>query len=179
VDSSGSWSVWEAEGRQNRHSPQKLAPGKRGHILDGRKDEAYLTSSSTKWTDAWHQILWVYDINTIVVCNRRHVAVFDIATRPQRLRSIDFSAAATNDWILDIKKSARNNSHLFVLTTTRILWVKVEPLQEGRNMQPGAKVLLAYQHFREPNDHTMRLTTMEDDKGKSAPILLHGFSDHV
>lgn len=161
VDSKGLWSIWDIEGNQDRYSSQKLAPGKSGDIHDSYQPKQPEPSS----VDGWHRMLWVCNISTIVVCNRRHVAVFDLKATPSRLHSIDFSASGSPDWILDIKRSLANPSHLFVLSTARIFWVEIVPAGDDKKIQAGAKILLSYRHFRDANDETMRLSCLEDDTG--------------
>jgi RNA polymerase I-specific transcription initiation factor RRN6 len=165
VDSLGFWSIWDIEGNQRRHSSQKLASGKNGDVYDGYELNPASRKSEPDCADGWHRILWVCDISTIVVSNRRHVAVFDLKAAPYRLHSIDFSTASSPDWILDIKRSLANPNHLFVLTTARIFWIEVVPAGEDKKTQSGAKILLSYRHFRDANDETMRLTCLEDDTG--------------
>jgi len=165
VDSMGFWSVWDIEGNQSRHSSQKLTVGKSGSVYDGYEPNPVSKQSERNCEDRWHRILWVCNINTIVVSNRIHVAVFDLKSTANRLHSIDFSAASSPDWILDIKRSLVNPSHLFVLTTARIFWIEILPAGEDKKVQSGAKILVSYRHFRDGNDETMRITCLEDDTG--------------
>lgn len=163
VDSTGLWSIWDIEGNQSRYSTQKLTPGKSGDIHDGYEPETVSRQLEPDSRNGWHRMLWVCDINTIVVCNRRHIAVFDLKVTPSRLHGVDFPAAGSPDWILDIKRSLADPSHMFVLTTARIFWIEIVPVGDDEKTQTGAKILLSYRHFRDANDETLRLSCLEDD----------------
>jgi len=177
VDSLGSWSLWDIEGKKNRHSLQKLTAGKSGNVHDGRQPDSTSKHSSPDYIDGWHRILWVCDIGTLVVASRRRIAVFDIKAKPTLLGSIDLSTASSPDWILDIKRSPDIPSHLFVLTATRIFWIAITPAGDGNGIRSGAKILLSWRHKRDPNDKSMRLAVIEDEIGKSLSILLDVFAD--
>jgi len=162
VDDLGRWSIWDIEGRLRKRSTAELVPGKSGGIYDD-----YVPPSRLKGTDnadGWHRVLWATNVSTIVVCNRRHIAVFDVRTTPTRLKSPELLPARRNtDWILDIKRSPKNPSHLYVLTTSRIFWVEVITSGEDKDGHgSGIRVILSYRHFRDANDETMSLTTLKD-----------------
>lgn len=166
VDTLGAWSIWDIEGNHSRQSSQKLVPGKTGNIHVGYIPNPLSRQLESNSIDGWHRILWVCDISTLVVANRRHVAVFNLKAAPTRLHSIDFSASSSSDWVLDIRRSISNPNHLFVLTTARIFWVDVVPAGDNTATQSGARILLSYRHFRDANDETMRLLTLEDDTSR-------------
>lgn len=163
IDSLGCWSIWDIEGHQSRNAPQSLVVGKTGNVYDGYMADP-LKQPEAGSTDAWHRIMWVCDISVVVVANRRHIAVFDMKEKPNRLKSLDFSSAKSLDWILDIQRSLANPRHLFVFTTTRIFWIEIVPAKDENG---GAQVLLSCRHFRDSNDESMTLTTSKDDTGRS------------
>jgi RNA polymerase I-specific transcription initiation factor RRN6 len=58
---------------------------------------------------------------------------------------------------------------LYVLTTSRVYWVEAVPVDEDRQGGDGfagARVLLSYRHFRNPDDETMRLTVINDENSE-------------
>jgi RNA polymerase I-specific transcription initiation factor RRN6 len=164
VDELGSWSVWDIEGGQKKNSIARLLPGKSANIFDDYVLDPTLKVPDN--ADGWHQILWVGTVSTIVVCNRRHFAVFDIKAAPTRLQSRDFFTATNSDWILDLKRSPSNLSHLFVLTSSRIFWLEVIPGGEEKAGDIGFKILLSYRHFRDANDKSMRLAVLRGEEGR-------------
>lgn len=168
VDDSGSWSIWDIEGRVVTRSKLNLLPGKAGKIYDGFKQHPLLKDPDS--ADGWHRILWMSNVSTIIVCNRRHLAVFDLSTAPSptRLKSVELLAPVSTDWILDIKRSPDNQQHLFVLTSSRIYWVEVT--EAGSVMQPeksGSRIIMSYRHFRDVNDETMRLAVSKNSDSKA------------
>lgn len=163
VDDEGSWSTWDIEGRKRL----TLVPGKHGSIHDKPVDGSL--PSGLHDADGWHQILWVTNVSTIAVCNRRSLVAFDITSTPRPLRSYDILSPDSTDWILDMKRSAVHLNHLFVLTSSRIFWLEV--VTAGERIAPnssGIKLILSYRHFRDPNDYTMKLVVLKDNEGKNS-----------
>jgi RNA polymerase I-specific transcription initiation factor RRN6 len=168
VDPLGRWSIWDIEGRHGKNSSFELVPGKSASFYDGSVPDPTGKILGQDFADGWHRILWTCNISTIVLCNRHHLAVFDMKTKPIRLQIPDFLEATNTEWILDIKRSALNFNHIFVLTTSRIIWIEVSPGGEQRDGHigyAGAKIILSYRHFRDASDESLRLTTLKDDNG--------------
>ncbi|KAH8687824.1 RNA polymerase I-specific transcription initiation factor RRN6-like protein [Tricladium varicosporioides] len=162
IDSKGKWCICEIEGPPARHSPQKISLGKRGCISDGYQpppNQRLLEPNS----DGWHRIFWACDINTIVVCSRWHITIFDTKTKPRRLRSIEFSPTSP-DQILDVKRSSTSDHEIFVLTGSRIFWIEITAAGEGEGEEvyAGSKVLLSYYHFRSATSENLQLVVLDD-----------------
>jgi len=171
IDRSGHWTIWDIGGRQVKQKLLNLVPGKNGHIYDG-----YVFDQDNKVPnklDGWHRIIWVGSVSTVVVSNRRHLAVFDMNSQPSRLPCPNFMSQTQSDWIIDIKRSVLDISHLFILTTSRIFWLEVIPATEdGTDGKCGVNVLLSYRHFREMNDETMKLTVFKDNESMPCHSIL-------
>jgi RNA polymerase I-specific transcription initiation factor RRN6 len=163
VDDEGSWSIWDIEGRIRKRSTLELVPGKSGHIYDGYAGDPTLKAPDN--ADGWHRLLWASNVSTIVLCNRRHIAIFDVKSAPIRLHGTELLDANSTDWILDVKRSALNLSHLFVLTSTRIFWVEINTATEDKDGGLGVGIILSYRHFWDPNDDTMKLEALNDANG--------------
>ena len=171
VDDSGHWSIWDIEGRMRRNTTLELVPGRSGGIYDDSVHSPH--GKDFQITDSWHRILWGSNVSTIVVCNRCHIAVFDVKTTPTRLPGPLSLSSGANDWILDIKRSPTNFRHMFVLTTSRIFWINVLPAAGERSEKDaGLRVILSYRHFRDISDETMRLTVLPEDGGKQSQVML-------
>ena len=164
IDELGNWTTWDIEGGRKQTTTSRLIPGRRANIYDGYVPDATLKQPNN--ADGWHQVLWVGSVSTIVVCNRRHVVVFDVKAAATRLSSKDFLPPSNGDWILDVKRSPSNLSHLFVLTSSRLFWVEVMPAGEGKHGGTGFRVIISYRHFRDGNDRSMRISTWNDENGK-------------
>ncbi|KAH8811781.1 RNA polymerase I-specific transcription initiation factor RRN6-like protein [Xylogone sp. PMI_703] len=158
VDEQGTWSLWIIEGRKRGHRDMEISAGRTGQIYD---------SNVPLNSDGWHRILWVANVNTIAVCGRRHLAVFDVKAKPTRLNSLDFNTiGGKSDRILDLKRSITNTSHVFVLTASRIFWIEVTPAGEGEGeafRSLGARVLLSCRHYRDTTSATMKLVVPGDE----------------
>lgn len=164
VDDQGSWSIWNIEGRSRNRTTLELVPGTTGRIYDGYTQDPNVRDGLDN-EDGWHRILWATNVCTLVLCNRRHIAIFDIQSTPKRLQGEQVLSVLSTDWIFDVKRSAVNLSHLFVLTSSRIFWLEIMAAGLDEDSDVGAKVLLSYRHFRDPNDETMKLTILKDDDG--------------
>lgn len=163
VDDTGSWSIWDIEGRVRQQSTLELIPGKSGHIYDDYLHDPSLNDLNS--ADGWHKFLWAGNVSTIVVCNRRHIAIFDIKSSPFRLNGTEILPPSSTDWIRDVKRSPQNVSHLFVLTSSRIFWVEVIAAAEDKEGDSGIRPILSYRHFLDANDGTLKLTVLEDTNG--------------
>jgi RNA polymerase I-specific transcription initiation factor RRN6 len=170
VDDIGAWSIWNIEGRTRNRSTLELVPGKSGRLFDGYAQDPTLKEPDN--VDGWHRLLWVSNVSTLVICNRRHISVFDVKSTPKRLQGDEVLPASSTDWILDVQRSVHNLDHLFILTSSRIFWVKIMAAgEEDNDGAVGARILLSYRHFRNPNDKTMKLTILKD--GDSMKPLIH------
>lgn len=160
VDLLGNWSIWDVESHLRG---VRLVAGRSGNVSDGHEPDPLLKQSPSD-EDGWHCACWISDIATIAVCNRQTIAIFNVKAEPTRLRSIDLSKSFSGH-IIDVKRSVTDQSHLFVLTTSRIIWIEVTPPGEGDQDQTGARIILSYRHFRNANDETLRLVPLQDEYG--------------
>lgn len=180
VDQRGQWSVWNIEGQHRIRHLWNATAGPNGQISaaeDDEKDVKDGTAADAK-QDGWGSILWTGDTNTIVVADRRTLAIFNLTAPPQRLTAPNLHFEKDADWILDLKKSPLDDSHLFLVTSSRILClriqgsgqdedVKVEDVKDkdGKNLRIGAEILFSTRHFRDQEDISLRLQLLSDDGG--------------
>lgn len=174
VDRAGQWSSWDIEGRQKRRSAFNIVPGKMGQIYDDFGENSAIPGYKLPGdVGEWHRILWAGSVSTMIVANRRHLAIFETKSKPIRLPSHSFNTSLLKDWILDIKRSTVDLSHLFVLTTTRIFWLKVTPTgEDGPNVESGVKVILSHRHYRTATDDSMKLTMSKDENGTDLTVFI-------
>ncbi len=164
VDQHGTWSIWDLEGQERKRVTYELNAGKVGHIYDGYE----MGNSHQNNADGWGAICVAGNVNTLVVCNRRHMAVFDVSGKPNRLGAPDLGLSRNSDWILDLRRSSRNRSHIFVLTSSRITWLHVTGACEYHGIdspKTGATNLLSWCHFRDGEDTGLRLHVIERGGG--------------
>jgi RNA polymerase I-specific transcription initiation factor RRN6 len=133
IGESGCWSIWNVESLHNKGSTRFLTPGRSGEHSESQIQDG--SSSTGKYylehADGWHKILWVCDVDTIMVCSRRHLAVVSLKLSPGRLISANFLPTKGFDWILDAARSLISPDHLFILTTSRIYWIKIFLAEDG------------------------------------------------
>ncbi|PVH84588.1 hypothetical protein DL98DRAFT_569097 [Cadophora sp. DSE1049] len=168
VDTLGYWSVWEVDARYNhrKNASEILVPKKTGGFYDcWAKDESSKTPELGH-SDGWYRILWASNLNTIVVCNRRYITVFDIKAQSTPLGRVDIFSAGNTDWILDIQRSTSDTHYLYVLTTTRIFWLEIVPAGERNDdhIEAGSRIILSYFHFMSPDDESLKLAPLKSDK---------------
>ncbi|KAK2625615.1 hypothetical protein QTJ16_004927 [Diplocarpon rosae] len=164
VDSEGYWSIWELEKQHGSKKKEFFKPRKMGGIYDGRVQSGTSRAPTMAHHDGWYRIMWVCNLNTVVVCNRRYLAIFDVEGITTLIGHTDLFATGNKDWVLDIQWSSQNQSHLFVLTTTRIFWLKIVPARDKRDDQDAypseIRSIVSYLHFMSPDDETMKLTLL-------------------
>ncbi|EKD12846.1 uncharacterized protein L3040_007000 [Drepanopeziza brunnea f. sp. 'multigermtubi'] len=168
VDTQGYWSVWDLEVQRGKDGAESFVPRKTGGIyVDQDQDyssKSPLVASLVDHADGWYRIMWVCNLNTIIVCNRRHLVVFDVKGATTFIgRAIIFPKGNT-DWILDIKRSTSDSNHLFVLTTTRLFWLEIVPTEnQSKDKNNAVKIILSYIHFMSPEDEGMKLALFNSD----------------
>lgn len=153
IDRNGTWSVWDIE--------------------FGRKDRPYTTSCirmgsltlqeevEVDGEDSWARVLWVKDVNTLLVCNRRLLHMVDISEQSARHFPCAYIIDERSpDWILDVKVDPRDRNNFFVLTSSRLLLMAAygsEETQESKN-RPGARIVVSRSHFRGAEDFTLNFS---------------------
>lgn len=165
IDQEGCWTIWDIEVSVN---PKEKGHGtviqrSQGHITDGHKEGP----GSSSIADGWNRVLWVGAKDSIAVASRRSLTVFDIANPLKMLYNIDIDQGKEGDWLLDIKQSSLDAASLFVVTSSRVLWIRApsaEDYYKSKEVKPGASILLSWDHFRDREDISLRLN-------------IHGVSD--
>ncbi|CZT06333.1 uncharacterized protein RCO7_03333 [Rhynchosporium graminicola] len=168
VDALGYWSIWEVDFRFDRrkNGSDALVPRKTGGMYDGQLQDKSSGPIVHDHFDGWYRIIWASNLSTVVVCNRRHVSVYDIKAQSTPLGKINIFPPGNTDWILDIQRSTADIDHLYVLTTSRIFWIRI--ISPGDNVdgqrEAGGSVVLSYLHFMSPDDETLKLCLLQSEK---------------
>ncbi len=173
VDQQGFWSIWTIEDYRHRSGSAYAGAGKSAHVLDGASDDA--DSTARGQADGWGKLCWVADGSTLLVCSRRHLAIFDLkALKPARLQAPEVGLERSSDWILDVKRNPLDDGHVFVLTSSRIFWLDITGVEESIDNEHGVgggRILLSLRHYREADDITLRLQLMPLDEGRDRILL--------
>ncbi|KAH7356839.1 RNA polymerase I-specific transcription initiation factor RRN6-like protein [Rhexocercosporidium sp. MPI-PUGE-AT-0058] len=167
IDTLGYWSIWEVDVRYNhgKNSSPVLVPKKTGGIYDGQAEDESLKVLELVHFDGWYRVLWAGNLNTVVVCNRRHIIVFDVKAQTKPLGRANIFPVGNTDWILDIQRCNTDMNYLYVLTTSRIFWMEIIPGGERYDdqLEAGCRTILSYVHFMSPDDETLKLTPLKSD----------------
>ncbi|OJZ87936.1 hypothetical protein ASPFODRAFT_58814 [Aspergillus luchuensis CBS 106.47] len=165
VDERGHWSVWELSGRHRRNKGNWTAVSVNSGSLpwldlgDGQDIDDHPRH------DGWAAIEWVGDVNSFVVSDRRCPMLYRMESGDVFPYTIELGLKRRSEWILDIKRSSANVSHVFILTTTRIFWLDLTSCPEpssatDKDSRPPLLPRLSWRHFRDPEDTTLRLTPL-------------------
>jgi RNA polymerase I-specific transcription initiation factor RRN6 len=154
VDQNRVWSVWDI-GHARKGDLYSLSCLVQGPIAPPEEADQIAD-------DGWARILWVGDVNTILVCNRRQLSIIDIKGGsftylpwPKQL------AWRSEEWILDVRSHPLLRSHFFILTSSNLFLISVTTLAEAAGMATGAAgahVLLSWRHYRGAEDFTLSLS---------------------
>ncbi|RMZ72772.1 hypothetical protein GMOD_00007798 [Pyrenophora seminiperda CCB06] len=163
VDQNRTWSVWDIHHRRkgDRYTSSLLA---RGRINEPEDND---TSSQ----DGWARILWVADLRTLLVCNRRHLGIVSIQDRSHVYHSCsNIIGQRSTDWILDVKKHPKDRSQFFVLTSSKLaLMVVTMSSEAGAGVDKAMVTMLAsWKHYRSTEDFTLQMEVqLLSDEGES------------
>lgn len=167
VDERGNWSIWEISGGRK----------KREKLRRTSWSATCLMSRSLPWLDlgdgqaidghprhdGWAKIEWAGDYSGLLVSDRRCSIFYRMQNDQTCSFSIELDLDRKSEWILDIKRSPGNESHIFLLTTSRIFWLDVSsefiPHPES-NSNLSLCPRLSWRHFRDPEDVTLQLAAL-------------------
>ncbi|KAF2188381.1 hypothetical protein K469DRAFT_627997 [Zopfia rhizophila CBS 207.26] len=176
IDQKGNWSVWDIEGRYlEKHTVSCTNRGTITPLQVPQTDDPE-TKTAHAPEDGWARILWIGDVNTILVCNRRKLEICDVRGdmgKPKVLECPNIISPRSADWILDVKQRSEHKHQFFALTSTRLYLLAVICLndaQEGDN-KSGASILLSWRHFRGSDDITLQLCVASASEEETLVLL--------
>lgn len=175
VDQEGVWGIWILEKQVHRKDLWTTKAGLNGQVsetleagpdrgVSRQKNNTKDSKRSSKY--GWGAILWAGDGNTLVVANRRTLSVYHISETLRRLNVPDLFLSESADWILDVRRSPSDDSHIFLTTSSRIFWLRVLPLSKNDDYpdaEPGISILLSWRHFRDRDDISLRMSILKDE----------------
>lgn len=161
INQEGYWSIWIPEVASRAALRNTLRHHAGGALYDDFEERG---GKAVNIQDRWARIIWAGDSCTILVAGRRTLQMFDLSTQPQRLEVPDLGLVNSEDWILDIKRSSVDKSHVFILTSSRLIWLQVLAPPGDRTETPvlRATLLVSWIHFRDPDDMTLCMSLVED-----------------
>ena len=181
VDERGNWSVWELSGRHRRTKGNWTAVSVKSGALPWLDLGDAQDIDDHPRHDGWATIEWAGDVNSFIVSDRRCPMLYRMESGQVCPYTIELGLKRRTEWILDIKRSASNVSHAFILTTTRIFWLDItsspDPTIAAENdSRPSLCPRLSWRHFRDPEDITLRLASLPVDEGMMVIVAVLGFS---
>ncbi|KAF7595738.1 hypothetical protein BBP40_004869 [Aspergillus hancockii] len=163
VDERGNWSIWEISGRHKQSkSNWTTVCVKSGTLPWLDPDEGHNIDDHPRH-DGWAAIEWAGDVNSFIVSDRRCPMLYRMEGSQVYPYFIELGLKKKSEWILDVKRSTCNVSHVFILTTSRVFWLNISPdrvLNAEEGTRPSLFPGLAWRHFRDPEDLTLQLTPL-------------------
>lgn len=157
INQQGQWSTWKVSRKAAHKGFWTIEETASGRAFDGDADD---TDGFDPSDPVWYAIHWILDENTIIIAGRRKLTMFDIRHRGKRLEVPGIIPRNSADWILDIKKEVSNTARVFILTSSTIHWLHVSTSGEANGLD--AQCLISWKHFRDPEDVSLRITTLYD-----------------
>jgi RNA polymerase I-specific transcription initiation factor RRN6 len=174
VDQLGHWTIWELKPTTQLLHGKTVVAGPSGFISDEQAD-APESCPKNDSGDGWGSILWAGSKSTVIVADRTTLSVFSIEDGTKRLHVPMLAKPKNTDWILDMKRSPSVPAYIFLLTSTRVIWLRIVPDDHGRSggsFEPGAQILLSWVHFRDQQDISLCLNVLEDEESASSSAIV-------
>ena len=162
IDHHGCWSIWNIGREAKDRGPPALKVGSSGdlrNVLQKHPDSGLRNFNE----DGWGLVLWAGNPNTILIANRRVLLLYDIKAVPEMF---NLNLVPEADWVLDVKRDARNPFLVCVLTSTRLIWLHVRTDIVEYAEGDFTRVLLSWKHFRNYADTSLRLSLHSENSGQ-------------
>jgi RNA polymerase I-specific transcription initiation factor RRN6 len=168
IDERGNWSIWLLPKLvQNREgiTPERQHSGSLPSF-DVTQDEDQDNTDQMPH-DGWGKIEWVGDISTFIACGRRTAMLYVAEGATPVSYGIHLNWQSSTEWILDVKPFLQKPSHVFILTTLRILCFDISSREhESSFVLPQ----FSWQHDRDAEDLTLRFTSLSVGQGRNADV---------
>lgn len=164
VDQRGNWSIWEMSGRHRRSKGNWAATCVKSGSLPWLDNGDSLDLDDQPRHDGWGVIEWAGDVNSIIVSDRRCPMLYRMEGDQIWSIPVELGLKRKSEWILDIKRSPSNASHVYVLTTTAIFRLEITEFSSEGDIG-SLNPRLSWRHYRDPEDTTLRLSTLLTNKG--------------
>ncbi|KAL4905686.1 hypothetical protein BDW74DRAFT_151791 [Aspergillus multicolor] len=165
VDEEGKWSIWQLRNQHRRNKDNWVATC----VLTGTipwvsplasAEEHELSGKQTRH-DGWLAVEWAGNGDYIVVCDRRCSMLYCVKRKKAIPITMEIGYTRRSDWILGVQSSTCKPSHIFILTTSRIVWFEVPATKDAG---PSLIPRLSWRHFRDSDDTTLQLAPLTVNK---------------
>jgi len=165
VDQGQVWSVWDIQHKRGS-SDYALSCLVQGPVVEG---------GDLAGEDGWARILWVGDVNTIMVCGRRSFVVINFQGGAfERLPVPELILAKSGDWILDVQRHPFQSGCIVVLTSTYLYLISVTTSTHVVNTatnEVGAQVMTSWRHYRSADDFTLSMSAQDLGEEEACVLL--------
>lgn len=103
------------------------------------------------------------EANVLLVCSRRIARTYWSNGTVRGDVDMRLGAPSAKNWVLDVQSSLQHPAVCFVLTSTRILVMR---LSDDKEKDDELDLLCSWTHFRARGDMSLRLDVVETDSGK-------------
>ncbi|KAK9370629.1 RNA polymerase I-specific transcription initiation factor RRN6-like protein [Lipomyces kononenkoae] len=152
VDACGNWAVTDLNEAQTKVTAFRSGSTNRS------------TNRSTNIMQ-WHSIQWGANLNNLIISNNNTIESLD-------LRSKDAAVAEYSPRLISnirhVQPVPERSHELFVLTSEDLIWM---------DLRMFPKELLAWRHYRDPEDDSLRCSAFSDDS--NSYTLVHSSCDPV
>ncbi|KAL6231657.1 hypothetical protein BDW75DRAFT_37141 [Aspergillus navahoensis] len=162
VDEDGNWGVWELRNQHKRNKDNWVASCVTSGTLPWAGVEDGQTAGAHGRHDGWLAIEWAGNGRLVIVCDRRCSMIYRMEGNQVYPCSMELGFNRPSEWILGVKRSTRDPSHMFILTTSRLIWFEITPASIPVNDDTGLSLSsrLSWRHFRDSDDTTLQLAPL-------------------
>lgn len=163
IDRQMNWTVWDVP--RNAGSHQQVVRVASGNLI---ADDDDIENVVVDTVDGWACVCWAA-VDKLVVCHRRLFSVYHIGGQAVKLNVPGLDFLLESEWILNVKSNPASLSELFVLTSMRIIWLRIvsgEAYDEGSGNATRVENLLSWRHFRAADDVSLCLDVRQEEHCK-------------
>lgn len=173
VDQRGNWGIWDISGRNRRVKGNWSATCVRSGALPWLDVGDEIVLDNKPRHDGWAAVEWAGDVNALLVCDRRCSMLYRMEGDQVWPVPIELGLKRKSEWILDLKRSSSDACHAFILTTTRIFYLEITPSADLSAGGPESTLYprLSWRHYRDPEDTTLRLSSLLTNEGMETCFL--------
>ena len=160
ADSDGRWIIYEIKGKANSKKPFRASRVESNVLFKTDLFDCHPTFDSED--KGWGRVLWINDVNMILVCNRLDLAVFDMEDEISSTHHIRFELGK-GDIILDVQKCIGIDDLLIILTSSIISLIRVNrKAQHKTSSHSGTskayiETIHTWRHNRDQADRSLRM----------------------
>ncbi|KAL8787025.1 MAG: hypothetical protein Q9213_002461 [Squamulea squamosa] len=175
LDQASRWNIWKVKSVNKHTKVWTLEAGPSGHLMEdgpgGVRDST--EDVDVRKYDGWGALRFVDNGACLLVCNREHIACFNLRGQPTSSPGPGLGLRKSGDWVLDVRQDSLLCGHVYITTSSHIFWVHLDwqRIESSERPRSDAKILLAWPHFRGHED--VSLSTQIVTLSPNTIILLY------